>query len=64
MAKRETTETHVLLNEQRERKTEEMEKLPGSITRAEEDQHRRRADKAAYLERKLAERERSERDAG
>jgi hypothetical protein len=29
---------------------------------AEEHQHERRADKAAYLEEKLAERERSERD--
>ena len=64
MAKRETTETHVLREEQRERKTEEMEKLPGSVTPHEEHQHRRRADKAAYLEEKLAERERSERDAG
>ena len=61
MAPRETTETHVLLSEQRERQTEEMEKLPGSVTKHEESQHRRRADKAAYLERKLAERERSER---
>ena len=31
---------------------------------AEERQHARRADKASYLEEKLAERERSEREAG
>jgi hypothetical protein len=60
MATRETTETHTLLTEQRERKTDEMKKLPGSVTKHEEAQHHRRADKAAYLERKLAERERSE----
>lgn len=63
MGKREITETRFLRRTQRERKTEEMEKLPGSITPHEEHQHRRRADKAAYLEEKLAERERSERDA-
>ena len=64
MATRETNQARLLRKEQQERKTEEMEKLPSSITKHEEEQHRRRADKAAYLERKLAERERSERDAG
>jgi hypothetical protein len=52
-----------LREKQRVRKTEEFEKVPESVTPAEEAQHRRRADKAAYLERKLAERERSERES-
>lgn len=64
MVKPEINKAHLLRQKQRERKTEEMEKLPESLTPAEEQQHRRRADKAAYLEEKLAERERSERDAG
>ncbi len=63
MAKPEINEARLLRKEQRERKTEEMEKLPRSVTPHEEHQHRRRADKADYLERKLAERERAERDA-
>jgi hypothetical protein len=50
------------LQKQSERKTEEREAIPQSLTPDEEDQHRRRADKAAYLEEKLAERERSERE--
>ena len=58
MAKHDTAE---LRRVQKDLKTEEMEKLPGSVTKHEESQHQRRADKAAYLERKLAERERSER---
>jgi hypothetical protein len=57
-------ESEELRAKQRERKTEELEALPGSITADEADQHRRRADKAAYLEEKLAERERSERRGG
>ncbi len=56
-------DTRELRAKQQERKTDEMEALPKSITPGEEAQHRRRADKAAYLEEKLAERERSERDA-
>ena len=57
-------ESERLRSTQRERKTEELELLQDSATPDEADQHRRRADKAAYLEEKLAERERSERDAG
>jgi hypothetical protein len=60
----ERDESERLRGKQRERKTEELELLDGSRTPDEADQHRRRAAKADYLERKLAERERSERDAG
>ena len=47
---------------QAKRKTTEHELEADSVTSDEEDQHRRRGDKAAYLEEKLAERERAERD--
>lgn len=57
------TSTRELRREQAERKGDERERATDSVTPDEEDQHRRRADKADYLERKLAERERSERDA-
>jgi hypothetical protein len=60
MAKPEPT-TEELRQQQHERVTEEHEAIPDSVTPDEERQHRRRASKAAYLERKLAERERSER---
>jgi hypothetical protein len=60
MPKREPT-IQELRRTQSERATEEHEAIPDSITPAEERQHRRRAAKSAYLERKLAERERSER---
>jgi hypothetical protein len=60
MPKREPT-TEELRHTQRERATEEHEAIPSSLTPEEERQHRRRAAKSAYLERKLAERERSER---
>jgi hypothetical protein len=60
MPQREPT-TEELRRTQRERATEEHEAIPDSITPAEERQHRRRAAKSAYLEEKLAERERSER---
>ncbi|HEX5820304.1 MAG TPA: hypothetical protein VFY30_00925 [Solirubrobacterales bacterium] len=59
MPKREPT-TEELRLAQRERATEEHEAIPDSITPEEERQHRRRADKSAYLERKLAERQHSE----
>jgi hypothetical protein len=52
--------TQELRRTQLERATEEHEAIPHSFTPAEERQHRRRAAKSAYLERKLAERERSE----
>jgi hypothetical protein len=57
--KREPT-TEELLRVQHERTTEEHEAIDASVTPDEEQQHRRRADKAAYLERMLAKRERSE----
>lgn len=60
MAKKEPT-TEELRLAQQERATEEHEAIPDSITPEEERQHRRRADKSAYLARKLAERQRSER---
>lgn len=47
---------------QHERTTDEHEAIEQSATPDEAHQHKRRAAKAAYLERKLAERERSERD--
>ena len=59
MPKREPT-TEELRLAQQERATEEHEAIPDSITPEEERQHRRRAAKSAYLERKLAERQRSE----
>jgi hypothetical protein len=59
MPKREPT-TEELRRAQQERVTEEHQAIPDSITPDEERQHRRRADKSAYLERKLAERKRSE----
>ena len=59
MSKREPT-TEELRRLQRERTTEEHEAIDASVTPDEEHQHRRRADKSAYLERMLAKRERSE----
>jgi hypothetical protein len=61
MPKREPT-TEELRRTQEERVTEEHEAIPDSVTPHEESQHRRRAAKSAYLEKKLAERERSERE--
>ncbi|HEX5893508.1 MAG TPA: hypothetical protein VFY33_01655 [Solirubrobacterales bacterium] len=61
MVKRKPT-TEKLRRAQRERITEEHEAIPNSITPDEELQHRRRAEKSAYLERMLAARERSERE--
>jgi hypothetical protein len=61
MPKREPT-TEELRRVQQDRATEEHEAIPNSLTTGEERQHKRRAAKSAYLERKLAERERSERE--
>jgi hypothetical protein len=61
MPKREPT-TEELRRVQQDRATEEHEAIPNSLTTEEERQHKRRAAKSAYLERKLAERERSERE--
>lgn len=56
-------ESGELRREQAERRGEEGERAETAEQPAERRQHARRADKAAYLERKLAERERSEREA-
>jgi hypothetical protein len=61
MAKKDPT-TRELRLKQKERTTEEHRALGQSATKDEADTHERRASKSAYLERKLAERERSERD--
>lgn len=61
-SKREPT-TRELRQKQKERTTGEHRAITHSVTPDEERQHRRRASKSAYLERKLAERERSEREA-
>ena len=55
--------TRELLQLQHERSTDEHDAIEQSVTPDEALQHKRRADKAAYLERKLAERERSERES-
>jgi hypothetical protein len=60
MAKKEPT-TEELRRVQRERTTEEHRAITDSATPDERKQHRRRAEKSAYLERMLAERHRSER---
>ena len=60
MANREPT-TEELRRAQHERMTEEHEAIDASLTPDEERQHRRRAEKSAYLERMLAARDRSER---
>jgi hypothetical protein len=59
--KREPT-TEELRRRQQERTTGEHRAIGESVTPHEERQHRRRAAKSAYLERMLAERERSERE--
>jgi hypothetical protein len=61
MPKREHT-TEELRQIQHERTTDEHELVERAETPDEEHQHKRRAAKSAYLERKLAERERSERE--
>jgi hypothetical protein len=58
--KREPT-TEELQQVQNERTTEEHEAIDTSVTRDEEHQHQRRAEKSAYLEQMLAKRARSER---
>lgn len=54
--------TEELRQVQHERTTDEHEALERAATPDEAHQHKRRAAKSAYLERKLAERERSERE--
>ena len=55
--------TQDLKQEQEKRESEENRRLAESEQPDEARQHERRGDKAAYLKEKLAERERSERDA-
>ena len=57
-------ETGELRRKQAKRQREEADQAARTEPAAERRQHARRADKAAYLEEKLAERERAERDAG
>jgi hypothetical protein len=59
VANREPT-TEELRRAQHERATEEHEAIAASLTPDEERQHRRRAEKFAYLERMLGARDRSE----
>ena len=61
--KRDEPSTEELRTVAAEREGEERELLDESATKDEADQHRRRADKQAYLKGKLEERERSERRA-
>jgi hypothetical protein len=61
MSRQEDTSRRELRQDQRARKEEEREATESAELPDDERQHRRRADKAAYLEEKLAERERSER---
>lgn len=58
----EEPKTEELRVAQRERADDERDRADTSEAPDEQHQHERRADKAAYLAKKLAERERSERD--
>lgn len=49
---------------QAERETAERTRAEHGVTEEDTDQHERRADKAAYLRKKLEERAESEREAG
>jgi hypothetical protein len=55
--------TEDLRRRQREQERTERAQIPEARTEADADRHRRRADKAAYLRRKLDQRRRSERYA-
>ena len=61
MPKEQEPTTEELQAVQHERTTDEHEAVDTSMTQDEAQQHQRRADKSAYLERMLAERARSER---
>jgi hypothetical protein len=63
MAESDEPKTGELRQTQEHKVTEERELAERASEPAEERQHERRADKAAYLKEKLAERERAERDA-
>ena len=64
MKPKEEPKTGELRQSQAHKVAEERELAERAEEPAEERQHSRRADKASYLKEKLAERERSERDAG
>ena len=64
MPANEEQDTSELRQTQEHKITEERELAEESAEPAEERQHERRAAKAAYLEEKLAERERAERESG
>ena len=61
MGNQEEPTTQELRRKQQERTTDEHRAITQAMTPDEARQHRRRAEKSAYLERMLAERERSER---
>jgi hypothetical protein len=61
MSKDHEPDTDELRRKQHERTTEEHEAITASHTPDEQRQHRRRAEKSAYLEEMLARRARSER---
>jgi hypothetical protein len=63
VTREEEPKTGELRQTQEHEVTEERKLADDASDPAEERQHHRRADKAAYLKEKLAERERSERDA-
>lgn len=54
--------TEEMRRRQLDQEQAERDRLAGADTGAEADRHRRRAEKAAYLRRRLEERERAERD--
>jgi hypothetical protein len=58
-----SNDTQELRREQAQRQRDERQLADSATQEHETAQHIRRADKADYLRRKLAERERSERDA-
>ena len=63
MPESDNPDTSEMRRGQSERRTTERELERQAEDPAEQHQHKRRGDKAAYLEEKLAERERSEREA-
>jgi hypothetical protein len=56
--------TEELADQQRRQERAEREQLAEAETGPDADRHRRRAEKAGYLRRKLQQRETAERDAG
>ena len=64
MAEEHAPTTQELRAVQARRERDEREAATGAPTESAERAHRRRADKAAYLEERLAEQQRSEEEAG